>query len=433
MMTVDNPRSAVAAMDSRGAWWAVAATLIGVACSTVPVAVIPMSVFLKPFGAMFHWGRAEISLALTLVTITTALATPVAGKIIDAFGPRRSLMASVILFSCSVAITPLLIEQAGLSGLYLAYAAIGICGATCGTVAYLHLLSGWFDKYRGLALGIGMSGFSLGAALTPPLASFCITHYNWQAGFYALAALPIIVALPVVALFVKDPPLTHNADLDGAGWSAAAALRSWVFWVLFAVFFLVAMGIHGVQLHSVALVSDLGFKAGQAVAGVSILFGASIVARMAAGALLDVAFGPHVSAALFALSFVGFPVLIFAHSLSAAYLGLALVGVGAGVETDVLGYLVSRYFGRVAFGQIYGFVYFAFMSGTAIGPFVFGLSFDRAKSYAPALAFTGGGLALACVLLMFLPRFEFVRPPLAAMVRAIRRDAPLENASTVAH
>jgi MFS family permease len=415
-------------VDSPRAWLAVLATLVGVAFSTVPVAVIPISVFMKPFGVIFHWGRAEVSIALTLVTISTAIFTPIAGKLIDKYGVRKCLLVAVVVFSASLAATPFLIQAAALPGLYIAYFLIGMTGATCGTVAYLHLLSGWFDKFRGLALGIGMSGFSVGAALTPPFASYFIIHHGWQSGFYALATLPLIIALPVIVFFVKDPTTHHGSAVPVEGWTASSAIRTHVFWILSAAFFLIAMGIQGVQLHSVALVSDLGFKIGQAVAGISILFIASIIARVAAGALLDVAFGPHVSAALFLLSLCGFPVLVFSHSLIMVYVGLALAGVGAGVETDVLGYLVSRYFGRRAFGQIYGLVYFAFMSGTALGPYLFGLSFDRLKSYAPALTLTGTGVAIACVLFMLLPKFEFARPPLAAMVRAIRHpENPLDS------
>jgi MFS family permease len=412
-------------VDGRRAWLAVVAAAIGAGFSTVPVAIIPVGVFMKPLGVTFGWSRAEIAVALSIVTVAIAIFTPFAGKLIDRVGVRRCLIVSILLSSAALAVVPFFVSVGSIYGFYLAYALIGITGTASGTVAYLHLLSGWFDKFRGLALGLGMSGLSIGAAITPPITAYFIQHHGWEAGYYALAALPLLTALPTALFLVRDSSAVKRPveAHDDRGWTAATALKTRTFWTLFAVFLLVAMAIHGVQLHCVALVSDIGFSVSESVMAITILFGASIVARIAAGFLLDIAFGPYVSAALFLLSLAGFPFLILSHSLALVYVGVALVGVGAGTETDVLGYLVSRYFGRRAFGQIYGLVYLPFMAGSALGPYFFGLAFDRTKSYTIALTWTGAGLGLACILLLTLPRFEFVRPRLSSLVAKARRAA----------
>lgn len=421
-------------VDSPKAWLSVVAATIGVAFSTVPVAIIPVGVFMKPLGVSFGWGRADVAIGLSIVTLAIAIFTPFAGKLIDRFGVRPCLIVSIILFSLSLASVPFFIGNGSIHGFYIAYALIGLTGSASGTVAYLHLLSGWFDKFRGLALGLGMSGFSIGAAITPAITAYFIQHYGWASGFYALAALPLLIALPAAVFLVRESATVRDSgtNLDEVGWTARTALRTRTFWTLFVVFLLVAMAIHGVQLHCVALVSDLGFTISQAVTGITILFVASIAARIIAGFLLDIVFGPYVSAALFLLSFAGFPLLIFTHSLFAVYLGVALVGVGAGVETDVLGYLVSRYFGRRAFGQIYGLVYVAFMAGSALGPYFYGLAFDKTKSYTIALTWTGAGLAVACLLLLTLPRFEFVRPALSVLLAKAVATARREDDAVVA-
>jgi MFS family permease len=256
-----------------------------------------------------------------------------------------------------------------------------------------------------------MSGFTLGSAITPIVASYFLGSYGWQAGFYALAGLPLLVALPTVIFFVQESPVVRQAPLPSEiGWNARTAMQTRTFWTIFVVFLLLPLAVQGILIHAVPLVSDMGFGGTAAVAGVTILYIASTVARILAGFLLDVAFAPFVGAALFLASCLGIPILLFGHSLSAAYVGLALIGVAAGVETDVLGFLVSRYFGRRAFGVIYGLLFIAFMAGTAVGPYLYGLCFDALKSYDRALIWTGLGMTLGSILLATLPSYESVRP-----------------------
>ena len=86
-------------------------------------------------------------------------------------------------------------------------------------------------------------------------------------------------------------------------------------------------------------------------------------------------------------------------------IGVALLGIGAGAESDLLAMLVSRYFGLRSFGTIYGWIFSAFMIGSAIGPFFLGMGFDATGSYASALAWCAGGLAVTTIMLLMLPPF----------------------------
>jgi MFS family permease len=86
-------------------------------------------------------------------------------------------------------------------------------------------------------------------------------------------------------------------------------------------------------------------------------------------------------------------------------IAVALLGVGAGAEADLLGFLVSRYYGMRAFGQIYGWVFAAFLVGSAIGPYLLGAAFDILGSYGLALYLCAAALIVVIALLLLLPRF----------------------------
>ncbi|MEI9963993.1 MAG: MFS transporter [Caulobacteraceae bacterium] len=409
-------------MDSKQAWLVVVGSILGVAVCSTPVAIISLSAYIKPLHTTFGWGRGQITLALSLITLVMAVVSPFAGRLIDRIGVRPVLITSFVLYAVSLAALPLLIGHGSLTGFYIGYAIVGVVGAGSNTVAYVHAISGWFDRYRGLAMGIAMSGLALGAAGTPALSNYLMSHYGWAAGFYGLAALPVVIGLPAAIFLIKECPVRPELSPAAAAASSDThltvkeALKTRSFWTMLALFFFVATCVHGIQIHFPSLVTDAGFSPAAGVAGVAILFIFSAFARVLAGFLLDLAFAPFVAAGLFALACGGVAALLAKPTLGSLYACAALVGVGAGAETDILGYLISRYFGRKAFGAIYGLIFGSFMVGSAAGPYFFGLDYDLHGSYKLALIVSGLGLAFACVLLLTLPRFKFVRPSYAKLI-----------------
>jgi len=307
-----------------------------------------------------------------------------------------------------MAATPFFIAQAGLWGFYGAYTVIGVVGAGSNTVAYTHVLSGWFDKTRGLVLGFAMSGIAIGAVIGPALAAYLIANYSWQAGFYGLAALPIIVGLPIALFAIREAPKLAAAHENAAvvpGIAASAAYKTRAFWTLFMVFLFVATCLHGAQIHFPSLLSDRGLSTEMAVAGFSLLFAVTAVTRVVAGFLFDRIFAPLIGGVLFLLAAIGIALLVPQWAAFYYLAAAVLIGIGTGAESDLLAYLVSRYFGMRAFGQIYGGLFSAFMIGSAVGPYVLGYGFDTFGSYNPVLIACVIGMCLAFLMLMTLPKF----------------------------
>ena len=398
----------------RHQWLVILSSVLGVAVSVIPVWIISFSVFIKPLGQTFGWGRGSISLTLLAIALAMAAAMPVAGSMIDRLGTRTPMLASLVLLSFGLAASPWIITHAGIAGLYAAAIFAGIVGSPSSSVAYVKILSAQFDAHRGLALGFAMTGIALGGATVPLAAASLIARYGWQSGFFAMAALPLVVGLPI-ALWLPHTSRTTAAKRE---WSSTAgeilvggtgvheAVRNPTFLLLVVIFLLDAMSVHGVQLHVAPLLSDRGLSPQASAAGLSYLFAISALTRLLSGYLFDRVFAPRVGAACFAASTVGMLLLIAPVVSATTMLGVALIGVGAGAESDLLGYLVSRYYGLHAFGQIYGWVFAGYLVGSALGPYLIGVAFDALNGYGRALAVSAATLGIVTLLLLVLPRFR---------------------------
>ncbi|MGH8139884.1 MAG: MFS transporter [Steroidobacteraceae bacterium] len=395
------------------AWRMVWCSLAGTAVCSSPVAFITIGLFMRPLSADFGWHRAEISLATAAAALTLAASTPIVGRLIDRYGVRRILIGSLLSYGLALAALPWLVARGGIYGFYFGYVLVGALSAGSNTVAYVRLLSGWFDSSRGLALGVGMAGIPIGMAVTPPYTELLIEHMGWRAGFVGLAALPLLIGIPIAVFGLReargDVPVADTgipaSQVAHAGLTRPQAMRGPVFWMLFAVFLIIAGAMTGLELHLVPLLGDRGFTPMVAALALSFLNFIAIFARVGAGYLFDKLFAPRVGVGIFLLPLVAALMLLGTSAPVSAYLAAALIGFGIGAESDLLGYLVGRYFGLQSFAEIYGWLFGAFMLGTATGPYLFGLGYDTHGNYAAPLIGAAICFALGCMLLALMPRY----------------------------
>ena len=183
------------------------------------------------------------------------------------------------------------------------------------------------------------------------------------------------------------------------------AVRTKEFWMLMTIFFIVALTLHGLQIHLAPLLRDNGLSAGAAAGAAGLTGAVTFVSRIGVGYLLDKFFAPRVGFVVFLCPLIAMALVGHANTLGMALASATLLGVGSGAESDLMAYLVSRYFGIKCFAEIYGFIYGALMVGTAIGPYLWGLTFDQSHSYQPALWAALGGIGVICLLLLRFRRF----------------------------
>jgi predicted MFS family arabinose efflux permease len=383
-------------------WWVVVGAVSGLVVCNGPVLAFTFGVFLKPLMADMGWDRAEASFALSFGGIFSALMVPVFGWMMDRWSIRRVALPGIVLYAGAIAL--LALSPRSFLVFTLLFALAEGLSAIQTPIGYAKAIAAWFDRRRGLALGIAMSGVGLGGFIMPQLAEALIERVGWRGAYVVLGALTLIIAFPVVGLWIREPRAgegehggTNLARKDLPGLTPGQAAATLRFWLLLAVLFLVAISINGTVAHVVPLLTDAGIPRATAAATLGLFGLATMTGRLLAGWLVDRFFAAYVATVLFLAPIAGFALLASATGALPAF-GVILLGLGLGTEIDLIAFLVSRYFGQRAFGQIYGYCFMLFSFGSASGRFLGGYLYDLAGSYNPALIGAGVALVTAVIL-----------------------------------
>src|SRR6202166_3904040 len=184
-------------------WWIVFGATLSMLVTQGPVILYTLGLFIKPLNQDFGWDRASISAAGGLAALSSAIAIPFVGWLIDRWGIRPVLLPIIVLSAASIALIALTPNSVGV--FMLLFAITGLLGSGQGPLGYAKCVSAWFDDRRGVALGITMSGIGLGAALIPQYTQFLIGNLGWRAAYAGLGLLTLIVAFPAVFLFIREP------------------------------------------------------------------------------------------------------------------------------------------------------------------------------------------------------------------------------------
>jgi MFS family permease len=374
-----------AAFGSR--WWIVFGAMLSMIVAQGPVILYTLGLFIKPLNQEFGWDRASISAAGGIAAIFSAITIPFVGSLIDRWGVRTVLLPIVVLCALSVALIAL--TPKSIVVFMLLFAITGVLGSGQGPLGYAKCVSAWFDDRRGLALGITMSGIGLGAALIPQYAQFLIGNLGWRAAYAGLGLLTLIVAFPAVFLFIREPAKTAAAQAQSSrsadrlpDLEVREVLGGRRFWLIACALLLVSTVTQGLVVHTVPLLTDKGYSP-ETAAALMIAVGLSTMAgRLLSGYLVDRIFAPFVAAFFFLLPCLGIYLL---DSTISPVVGIISLGLASGTEIDMIGFLTSRYFGMKRFGQLYGYLFASFVVGSAVGPYMMGLAFERLHSYEPAL------------------------------------------------
>ena len=411
----------------RNRWWVVAASICGLLVGAGAVNVFAFAVFLKPVTQDLRLGREIFSSGLIIASSLGALGQIPLGFLLDRYRVRRVMMPGVALYSLGVMAYALMTRSPAM--IYLAFALAGLFSAIGSPVPYGVVISLWFDRLRGLAIGVAMAGVGLGVAFVPQIALVLIRALGWRMAYVALAVVVFVVAWLPVALFIREPSdgdAAKDADIatvrDLPGLTLSDALfRSWRFWTLTLAFFFAVAAINGTLTHIVALLTDRGIPLPRAVAtlsaaGIALLFG-----RILSGWCLDRFNGVLVAIGFFVVPMLGIAALASEAGGLAPYLGAVFCGIGVGAEVDLMAFFVSRYFGLKAYGRIYGIMFAVFAAANGVGPSIAGWSFDRYRSYGPAFLVFEAMLLLTCLLLAPLGRYRYParRPAEAERGRAV--------------
>jgi MFS family permease len=361
------------------------------------------SVFFVAFLGEFHWSRASTAGVQSLALITYTVLAPIVGGLIDRHGPRRVIVPGILVFALGLGMCSLIKT---LPQFYLLYGVIMGSGITCvGIVSYSAVLAHWFEKRRGLASGIAVSGMGLGTFALVPLSQALISRRGWRAAFVVLGGLVMLILLPLNAIFMRHKPADVGQFMDGEKtvrvrirrgaarnhspeepdeWSFGSVLVSGRFWALMGFTFFSTISIYGILVHGIEFFVDQGIERMKAAFVLALVGVVSSVFRIVWGGVSDRAgreltftFGLLCAS----LSVVSLLLIEETGKRDFVYCFLILFGMGWGVTAPMFMVVSADLFNGPIFGFIYGLVEAGIGIAGAIGSWMAGAIYDRTQSY----------------------------------------------------
>ncbi len=380
------------------------AALIGVTCGASPIPFNVMPLVMGPIHTEFGWDFTEIAAGITVFGVVAALFAPVFGGLSDRFGVRPVILWSLLLFGIGFGSFYFLPQSK--AGYLAAWAVVGAIGIGSTPVTWSRAISLWFNRHRGLALGIMLLGTSLAAMVVPQIAQKAISTGGWRMAFPVVALLPIFIALPLAWLWFREPrpeerPTGVSAE-GGAllGMTLKQAVNGYRFWILLASILLTAVAYGGAHIHIAQIVGLHGFSGEVAASILGVVAIGILVGRLLVGFLFDRFWAPGIAFPALLLPAIACWLLMgTGASMTHVIIGAFLLGFAAGTESDIIAFLASKYFGVAHYGRIYGMLYMPFAIGAAISPMIYSKVRDTTGNYdlmliAAMVMFAAGGALL---------------------------------------
>ena len=392
----------------------------GMVASTYSLVAVPLYREFQPT-------RMVLMLSMTVMAGVSAVLMPVLGNLFDRFSVRKLMVLGGICLAsgyASISFTTSFNQVLVIFAVLMSLANVLI-----GPLAATVLLSRWFERKRGRAIGIAIAGISAGGFFFPLIIQGLLDAYHWREALRLLSLVIVFLTIPA-ALLVVDRPADCGLHPDGlaepseqarkemsiAPISARAILTDPAFWMIAAAIAVVTSGMKGMITNLAPLALDAGIAATDAAYLISIYAGSSFVAKMLFATFSD-KLGPR---ALMFASLGGFAAgmacLTQAHlGFGAIALGVAIVGLFGGMMVPTESYLAPRVFGQRAVGRALGLLSGTILVALLSTPPLFGFIFDVTGSY-KAIFWCFSGLAIAALFMIPAIRLHTKQQPETAPV-----------------
>lgn len=365
-------------------WSVLVGCFLGMSIASPAILLIPLGLFMKSVTGEFGWSRTEFSIVIATASVCYALVLPLAGCLVDRFGARRVALVGTLLGCGSYMCLSLTHSFSA----FVTMTALSVAlGNLASYPAFLFLTQRWFDKHLGLAFAITSSGLAVGTGGFSYLISQSIELHGWREAFLVAGGVAMAIGLVNLAVFVRDNkgPIpeaerrSEHVEASQQGLTLRSAMATRDFWLYALAFAVVLFGAVGCNVHLPAMLSDWGASGPQIAGIVAAASAGSLFGRLAGGALLDHLHTRTVTGVFLLCQLLGF--LLLLEGLKWALPASFLIGAMQGAEIDILGYLISRRFGRLAYARIFGCAFSVTLLGAILGPIVLGLAFDKSGAY----------------------------------------------------
>jgi MFS family permease len=354
--------------EFRRGWKILLTTCMGLGFGLSGVPFYAFSFFPPALQREFpDWTIGQMGLAVSAVTFMQFATGALAGHFCDRHGVRKLLIPSAVLFALATAAMTLV--RGPVYMLWIGYVVMALAGMFTTSVAYSRVVVTWFDRGRGLALGITMAGSAIVAMILPKLLERVMAEYGgWRAGYLACALLALL-PLPLLLLYLRERTLPGNMNArPNYGMTVAEAVRTRAFVIMVLSAALYSPGIQSIVTHLKTLVGDMGVPPAAIARTLSWMGLGILLGRLVAGTLLD-AFRARPMVAVFLFLVPAASFFIFESQLgNYAWLAVLLLGMSVGIEGDVFAYMTSRFFGMRSYAELFGWIFGVMCVMGAVGP-----------------------------------------------------------------
>lgn len=350
------------------------------------------------------WSRAEVTSGNALSKFLVGpLFGFLAGWIVDRFGPRRLMLAGIGM----AAVALIGLGSVSTLGWFYFFYVLNALGYVCGgPLPNQVLLSRWFDRARGRAMGIAYLGIGLGGVVVPLLSVWLVSRVGWHDALRVLGLLVFVIAFPL-AFFVREQPPGAPAVVAAAPVPMSAVLRSRAFYLL-AIGSMCSIAAVGGTIQNLKLFLSLDLRYTQADAATiaSLVLAFSLIGRLLMGWLADRWPVRRVMLLIYLIVSAAIPLLFFADQPGVMYLFAIVFGIGLGGDYMVVPLMAAQIFGVRLLGRVMGVVLTADGVAEAVAPMLVARMRDASGSYATGFATLIVFAVLGAVAIARLPRTE---------------------------
>lgn len=399
--------------------------VIGIGFVTLGIAFgiwYSFSVFFLTIIKDLGWSRGLGSSIFSVFLLSHALAGPLTGYLQDRFGPRIVIPFGALILALSLVVTS---RSTHLWHFYIAYGVFGGASVSLlGFISHAAFLPNWFERKRGLAVGIATSGIGFGMLFLVPLVEKSIAAFGWRTTYVLLAGIVFFLVGPLNFIFSRQSPGDLNLRPDGDStsqkdqsarplmvmkivdqdwaskdWTLQSAVRTYRLWVLLAAFFCQAYAYQGTLLHAISAMVDVGLTRqsaafhfgilGIAGSGGKILFGylSDRLGRERANTLGAITAVAGILSLIGSAFFIGPLPILFA----------LFFGLGYGAAAPLLPSIGADIFMGKSFGLIFAVISLGGGAGGAVGSFISGFLRDIIGAYSIPLIICIFSLMLSCL------------------------------------
>lgn len=395
--------------------WNILASCFTVQALAIGIVIYGFGTLMVPLAEEFGMSRAQMQLCYSSMMLLSGLLSPIGAFIMERFSTRWLIATGGVMLGMGYGIIS---GSGNYATVLVAYVGVlSLAEVMLGSMATGALITQWFSRRRGFALGINAVGLSFGGLVFPPLAAMLIVQYGWRIAFVTLGAAAAVIILALAIFIIRDrprpderaddPPVgkahateARQRDKESRLWAYRDLLRSSKLWIFTIVLGGAQCAHSGVFLNLVPFATDQDLFLPQAALLVSIVSVVAVVAKVGFGVIADRADYRLVLLGVLISNIAGAVLLILADGSYPTMMAAALVlGLGLGGMMPIWGVMVGREFGAASFGRVIGLMRIGTVPLGMTGPVFAGWMFDRLGDYESAF-YVFIGLQMVLILLL---------------------------------